>query len=1475
MRTGSVLLLAFVLFALGVTGMSIDAQAQQRTLGPVLKIHTDPFDFDSVLCRMRRCIPITFENVGDTTLIVHNHDRLRRPFYTRIDTPIVLQPGEMLTFDLCYTPYEYSRDSQYVFLRADTRLPLSIAMVHDVSSSMYTLLPDGKRRYEAAHDASSQFIGNLLDTLDIVDEAAIYTYDYYQEFALKQWWTTDTAALRAAIPGRPLGTATCTYDALSRVIDSMSTREKMRVLIVVTDGEDSGEVTCGAANVQSVIKKAQDNNVRIYAITIGNIDRAPLIQIVKGTGGKEFNASRTTDLLAIYREIAVDMSKNVSLDIFLKGASVGPRMEFIPAAWEFDSVQVGETACQEVLVRNGGNTWLLADSVRKVFLPPYSISGLDIDSIAPFQTVTAEICFTPVVPLHYEVPMPYLPSPCEVFDDTLTASGNSFLLPRVPRKIPLLAVGDLPADFDTTFCRTTECVNLELHNGSDTTVTVHELGQVSPPFSLNTTAPFSIPPGETRSFTLCYYPPDAPRSDTLLLHFTADARVPQQIALLFDRGRAMDAEFMPALSRMLAAAAGANDFVAGLQFDSTFTDAVAVASFDSAGTFEASPGFLTDRDAVRSLLPDSAGTRDACVYEGLASMLDLFASAPDAPRSIMLFSAGEDAGTAVCGSADASSITDRALVLGTRIHCVQLGDADSTALAALAQATGGRYLRPQTLLDLILGLRDIEDNLSRNVRFERSVVAHGVTPILVADQDTLDFGATVYSDNGRDVVRALRVTNTGDAPMHLQRSAVAPPFSITSGPAREDPPINPGQSAILEYVFRPIAPGVYTDSLLLTHDGCGQEAVPVVLRARAVAAFDGAWVFPVAVASPPPLAFDTMSCGAEQCLDITFPASPDASTVLRITQPQPPFYSAQLPDSVRLGAGTALEGSVCYRPDGPGTHAQWLRFASDGRAALSAVFLLPADRSAADTLGEGLSFGEVSEALRDQFATRVLENLALPDRAAILSFDAGGTQEELTFNSSPEMFRNHDVTPMQSAPGDLAAALQAAMDYAADRGTDKGFVFAVVNEAVTIDAQAAAALRSRAQRDGVILAVAAVSAQGYNALAPAGDALGLDSCMTLAALQSFLHASTLQAMTRVKDSVLLTGTATAAELEAAPLALDYGTRRVGAQSCLPVTLRNSGNAPLTLLDVVNPDGPAPPGLPLTLAADDEVTLDICQSQSALRTQSGSVLLVFDGCGRDTLVLQTQSRGVDTLYVSTEGVFRGMPGSVVRIPVRVAGSLPGSYDVRSVDVTLTFDKTMLYPLEESIPGAGSLTEGWGRDMELSREWSDDNPRALARYRLTGETPLSMDIDNGVLFAPPFLVLHGSAMETPVIVTEAFFADGIPAAVIGRSGTFIADSLGFHAQRLIDASARYNASIVGSYPNPFNGAATVAYELRAPAALRLSVHDALGREVRVLAEGMHEAGTHRARFDAQGLPTGVYFYRLESGGTVLSGSMLYLK
>ncbi|MEK7263835.1 MAG: T9SS type A sorting domain-containing protein [Bacteroidota bacterium] len=69
---------------------------------------------------------------------------------------------------------------------------------------------------------------------------------------------------------------------------------------------------------------------------------------------------------------------------------------------------------------------------------------------------------------------------------------------------------------------------------------------------------------------------------------------------------------------------------------------------------------------------------------------------------------------------------------------------------------------------------------------------------------------------------------------------------------------------------------------------------------------------------------------------------------------------------------------------------------------------------------------------------------------------------------------------------------------------------------------------------------------------------------------------------------------------------------------------------------------------------------------------------------------------------------------------------------------------------------------------------------------------------------------------------------------------------------------------NYPNPFNPTTAIGFSLLAVGNVSLKIYDVLGREVATLLNNEQiEAGEHEIQFDANGLPSGVYFYRLSAG------------
>ena len=72
-----------------------------------------------------------------------------------------------------------------------------------------------------------------------------------------------------------------------------------------------------------------------------------------------------------------------------------------------------------------------------------------------------------------------------------------------------------------------------------------------------------------------------------------------------------------------------------------------------------------------------------------------------------------------------------------------------------------------------------------------------------------------------------------------------------------------------------------------------------------------------------------------------------------------------------------------------------------------------------------------------------------------------------------------------------------------------------------------------------------------------------------------------------------------------------------------------------------------------------------------------------------------------------------------------------------------------------------------------------------------------------------------------------------------------------------------SLYQNYPNPFNSETTFRFDLKQAGATTLKIYNLLGQEVATVVDGVLEAGQHTLSVNMNGLASGVYLYRLESG------------
>ena len=86
---------------------------------------------------------------------------------------------------------------------------------------------------------------------------------------------------------------------------------------------------------------------------------------------------------------------------------------------------------------------------------------------------------------------------------------------------------------------------------------------------------------------------------------------------------------------------------------------------------------------------------------------------------------------------------------------------------------------------------------------------------------------------------------------------------------------------------------------------------------------------------------------------------------------------------------------------------------------------------------------------------------------------------------------------------------------------------------------------------------------------------------------------------------------------------------------------------------------------------------------------------------------------------------------------------------------------------------------------------------------------------------------------------------------------------------------NYKLSQNYPNPFNPSTIINYQIPAAGWVTLKVYNVIGQEVTTLVNIFQPAGSYNVRFDASKYESGIYFYTLYAGNTVLTKKMVLIK
>jgi hypothetical protein len=177
----------------------------------------------------------------------------------------------------------------------------------------------------------------------------------------------------------------------------------------------------------------------------------------------------------------------------------------------------------------------------------------------------------------------------------------------------------------------------------------------------------------------------------------------------------------------------------------------------------------------------------------------------------------------------------------------------------------------------------------------------------------------------------------------------------------------------------------------------------------------------------------------------------------------------------------------------------------------------------------------------------------------------------------------------------------------------------------------------------------------------------------------------------------------------------------------------------------------------------------------------------------------------------------------------------------------------YAIDNISGGAG------GVDMFDGYDDADKYTTLSTNRAQSGVTGGGNDVYH-VVSSRPFTIAAGDS------VTVAF-------ALIAGDDLADLQNSAIEAQNMYDSNVPTGITMVGDntsgmnvYPNPANNNAELSYSVAESGTTDVRMYDVAGREVSVIAQGSHAAGTYRATLNTAILPEGVYIIRMVSGDAI---------
>jgi Mg-chelatase subunit ChlD len=1041
-------------------------------------------------------------------------------------------------------------------------------------------------------------------------------------------------------------------------------------------------------------------------------------------------------------------------------------------------------------------------------------------------------------------------------------------LHSVTYKLPLISISPKPEDFDTTSCNTKKCKTINFSNVSDTLITVYKIDSLlSSPFSLESsvTVPFNIAPGANKTVSFCYNPLTAPKSDSDIVYLRANVRLPVSVGLIFGVDSNMSLKLSPTDTLRIAACnAAGNSFVNDLLDTLTIKDEAGVFTYQNAASYAKTADFSSIKSSIKSGIPTTSTSGGSYVYDAIMKAINTEMVNRLNKRILIVFvdSPNLDATTtaAVISLANADRVT---------IYIIGMGEAAMTPLSGIASGTGGKSYYVASSAAMLAAIQDIEISLSNNSIIPFTLKGKAVAPAVQLDPTgTVDFGIVPI---GIKRCLQLKINNTGNGDLVVSSIDIPSlPFSFDPIPSFPLAPIPAGGQTIINICFLPVELGDKSLTINLTYNGCNSTSSSFIIKGRG----DNAPLGPILRIESTDL--DTTFCVNKKCKDITFRNLGDSVLTLYnidslMTAPFAYSGSISLPASI-LPNG-AINFSLCYSPTiAPHTDQETVYLRADSRVSLSVGLLFDVSGS----MGGGISTSDhtvrlaAAKAAGISFVNGLLNTAEIKDEDAVYSFSASFAIDQPFTNDKNLLVQKIQGLTLGTSTA-LYNSLVSAINNVSSRANKKTIIV-LTDGGDNAGGNTPQSVINAANAAGVTIFTIAIGEADVTALTQIANGTGgrffsANNAPDLIAV--YRQIATLLSK-NISISYIVKGRSVAPNLVLSKTNLTYDSTKVGQNVCQDVFVKNIGDAPGAITGINHPSNQylitSIPTAPI--APGDSAGINICFKPTLIRVLNDNMSILLNSCNQSQLNLSATGIAWDSVTVMILDTIFGSPdydfgngGDAAfspqfkyQFPIRLLGKIPYEYRVDSMNITFTYNKTVIWPDD------ANFHINAFKQFSIARTYDNTLNGYYTGHFSDG--PLQNYLADTTMMQFPFIGLLGNSLQTPVNISKVVLADGNPKVGIITKGLFIEDSSCYFNLRLINASDRWKAAaLLAVFPNPAEKLTTIKYLINEPGWTKMELLNINGDVIFNILEGEKNKGNYEAVLDVGSITNGSYLIRLK--------------